>query len=273
MLISCGQDHSIKIWDLKDIQKWIDESYHISSDDEESRKKKETKMVQFPVSSKHKIHSNYVDDVCWFEDLVFSKSTESMIKIWIPPLDDFEKSIKTVGELRYEDGGESFIRFDVDYGHRLIACGDRKGSVYVFELDRYFSANEEDLGGDGQGDADTENENDEQWHMMLAPKFVSKYKPIKLKLDGCDAPVRCVRFNRLGDLVAVTDDGTIYRFRRSAGKTQREVFQNCKVIFQEVIMVVLSQQQGNTGGLTEVCRYSAVATSEKLKLLPVYNIS
>ena len=106
----------------------------------------------------------------------------------------------------------------MDYVNGIIACGDRKGSVYIFELDRYFNSNVEDselLGGNKQGTVDVEMEKEEQWHTMLHPKYVSKYEPIHLKLTQCEVPVRCVRFNRLGDLVAVTDDGTIYGYRGS----------------------------------------------------------
>merc|ERR1719242_2852018 len=111
--------------------------------------------------------------------MVISKSIESMMRIWIPPLDDFEKSIKTIGELRYQNGDSYFIRFAVDYVNGIIACGDRKGSVYIFELDRYFNSNVEDsglLGGNKQGTVDVEMEKEEQWHTMLHPKYVSKYE-------------------------------------------------------------------------------------------------
>merc|ERR1719300_2000683 len=107
--------------------------------------------------------------------MVISKSIESMMRIWIPPLDDFEKSIKTIGELRYQNGDSYFIRFAVDYVNGIIACGNRKGSVYIFELDRYFNSNVEESEGDQQGDVDMDKE--EQWHTMLQPKYVSKYEP------------------------------------------------------------------------------------------------
>ena len=34
-----------------------------------------------------------------------------------------------------------------------------------------------------------------------------------IQLPDCDVPVRSAKFNRLGDLVVVTDNGTIYRYQ------------------------------------------------------------
>ena len=236
-LVSCGQDHAIKIWDLKDLQKDIELSYKVSknhenrkalSKSERIRKNNQitTKMIQFPVYSKQKIHTDYVDDLGWFGDMILSKSIENVIKIWLPPLDDFEKSIKTLGELRYQNGKEYLMRFDIDKENNLVVIGDINGRIYLFELDKYFEMNsigmdvleDEVIVMERKEDDDDDDEDDniqkiEHWHTLLKPRFVSKYQPIMIELPDCDVPVRSVKFNRLGDLVVATDNGTIYRYQ------------------------------------------------------------
>ena len=47
-----------------------------------------TKMEQFPIYDRSKIHTSGVDHIDWIGDFILSKSVESMIKIWKPPLTD-----------------------------------------------------------------------------------------------------------------------------------------------------------------------------------------
>eukprot|EP01083_Nonionella_stella_P055679 146764_1 len=203
-LVSCGQDQCIKIWNLMDMNTWIEQSYELPMNHK-------TKIIQFPVYSRHKIHSDHLDHVCWFNDFILSKSTESVIKIWMPPLDDFEKSIKTIGELRYKDGNGYFMRFGVDFVNNLVAIGDTKGKVYVFELDKYFEINAKELKANDE-------DKTQHWHTLLKPRYTSKYEPIVLELPECNVPVRSIQFNRLGDVLAVCDSGTIYRYEKVVSK-------------------------------------------------------
>ena len=238
-LVSYKQDHAIKIWDLKDIKKDIELSYKVGKNHENMKARADTKkgdknkqeittkMIQFPVYSRQKIHTDYADHLRWFGDMILSKSIENIIKIWLPPLDDFEKSIKTVAELRYKNGKEYLMRFDIDKINNLVVVGDIKGKIYVFELDKYFEMNSNEMeimeddvierkqeqDGNGGNYDDDEPLKIEHWHTLLKPRFVSKYKPIEIELPDCDVPARSIKFNRLGDLVIVTDNGTIYRYQ------------------------------------------------------------
>merc|ERR1712228_19999 len=210
-LVSCGKDHAIKIWELKNMKAWIEASYNVKKENHENvckRKKSKdlsVQMIQFPVYCRRKIHTYYVDHIEWFGDLIMSKSTESIIKIWLPPLNDFEKSIQTMGGLRYENGNCLGLRFGMDVIDNLVVVGSVNGKVYAFELDKYFSSEK----------AKNEAEEDEiEWHTLLKPKFVSKYKPIVLDLEECDVRIRNVQMNRLGDLIAVTDNGTFHNYKK-----------------------------------------------------------
>jgi len=100
-----------------------------------------TKILQFPMFSHHKIHSNYVDHVQFIGDLIASKSTESLIKIWKADFDHCNKPIVTLGELYYTAGDLWCFRFDTDKkNHQYLSVGNKFGKIYVFNLNSYFQS-------------------------------------------------------------------------------------------------------------------------------------
>lgn len=71
--MSCGMDHSLKLWSLdKDyIQDAIKQSYSFNPN--RSARPFDTIKEHFPVFSTRDIHRNYVDCVRWIGDYVISK--------------------------------------------------------------------------------------------------------------------------------------------------------------------------------------------------------
>lgn len=83
-IISCGMDHSLKLWrlDTDAMEKAIKDSYGFSAS--KSNRPFGTVQDNFPDFSTRDIHRNYVDCVRWLGDFVLSKSCENTIVCWKP---------------------------------------------------------------------------------------------------------------------------------------------------------------------------------------------
>ena len=104
-------------------------------------------FVQFPCFATKKVHINFVDCVQFMASgAILSKSTYNSLILWIP--DPPEATTKTVStaykppsgvivlrtfELRLCDLW--FMRFTLDPMQRLLAIGNRKGEVEIWELE------------------------------------------------------------------------------------------------------------------------------------------
>jgi polycomb protein EED len=82
-IVSCGMDHSLKIWNFSapNIQAAVEESYRY---DLCRSKQFPTALCHFPELSTRDIHRNYVDCCRWFGEFVLSKSCENSIVCWKP---------------------------------------------------------------------------------------------------------------------------------------------------------------------------------------------
>jgi polycomb protein EED len=103
---------------------------------------------QFPYFATDKVHLNYVDCVQFVGDLILSKSTYNSIVLWLPDIPETAAS-KVTNSSAYEPPGEVialrtfdlnhcniwFVRFAVDYSGRLLAVGNIKGEVDIWDID------------------------------------------------------------------------------------------------------------------------------------------
>jgi polycomb protein EED len=71
LILSGGMDHYIKMWNLNNpkIQKAIEDSETFTN----KTKSFPTCLINFPDFTTRDIHTNYVDCIKWFGDLVLSK--------------------------------------------------------------------------------------------------------------------------------------------------------------------------------------------------------
>ena len=102
-----------------------------------------------------KIHGNYVDCVRWYGDLVISKGVDERIMIFKPldlPTDRFRTSEAYVTLLVHHhlshtlahnercqefDMGPCevwYVRFALDFGFHVLACGDQEGRIHVWDM-------------------------------------------------------------------------------------------------------------------------------------------
>ena len=73
---------------------------------------------------------DYVDCVRWIGDLLLSKSTESLIRLWKPNPARKPDAAMILREFKVDDANIWFVRFEHDpYCQRLV-CGNQSGRVF-----------------------------------------------------------------------------------------------------------------------------------------------
>jgi polycomb protein EED len=107
--------------------------------------------VHFPLTTATTVHRNYIDCVRYYGDLILSKSTDSRIVLWRPappapapsapsaaaptPGTASDEAWEDVCELRMAKCDVWYVRFAVNVGRRLVACGNMEGTMYVWSAD------------------------------------------------------------------------------------------------------------------------------------------
>lgn len=196
-IISCGMDHSVKIWRLDKplIRDAIQTSYkHCSTS--KIDKPFPTVAQHYPDFSTRDVHSNYVDCVRWWGRFILSKSCDNRIVCWKPGrLADLDIGARTtegsttatsvvsvLHEFEYRECDIWFMRFSTDYMQKVLALGNQNGKVFVWDID----------------DDDP-----------------TQAKCVVLCHGKCISPIRQTTFSRDGNtLICVCDDATIWRWDR-----------------------------------------------------------
>lgn len=145
-IVSCGMDHSLKMWNLdtSEIEDVIAESKIFNP--AKSSKPFPTLVNHFPDFSTRDIHRNYVDCVRWLGNLVLSKSCENCIVCWkAGPLDadantsvsggKGDDSVSVLHRFEYRECEIWYMRFCLDYQHKMMALGNQVGRIFVWDLD------------------------------------------------------------------------------------------------------------------------------------------
>ncbi len=197
--VSGGIDNTIKIWEISsDIKAAIVSSQNLTDSIVNSPHVVDqvdwiaTVVVQFPIFSTNRMHAHCVDCVEFLGDLIVSKSTENVVQLWYPiiqnersrfgdiiqPPSSEEILLKT---FHYADGDFWYIRFAVEPNLKLLAVGTSVGTITIWLI------------GDDNGQ--------------------SELKPIRTLNTKRRATIRCVRFSPDGSMLfASTDDGSIFQW-------------------------------------------------------------
>jgi len=197
-VVSCGMDHSIRIWKLNhdNIKNAIKESYHYNPTSKKSPGRTPLTVRQhYPDYCNRDIHKNYVDCVRYFGELIISKSCENKIEIWKPGKLDQPEGYKITSSgdseatkihtFSYKWCDIWYMRFSLDPRKRILALGNTFGKIYAW-------------------DVDVDDPSQAKQSEFTHPKCTSAIRQTALSKDG-----------RI--LLAVCDDGTLWRWDHVAG--------------------------------------------------------
>jgi polycomb protein EED len=146
---SAGMDKSIRLWKTGEADRVVEAlqaSQVVTSTGD--RTSFHPHGEQFPYFATDKVHINYVDCVHFVGDMILSKSTYNSIVLWLPDIPETAAS-KVTNSSAYEPPGEVialrifelnhcdiwFVRFAVDDSARLLAVGNIKGEVDIWDID------------------------------------------------------------------------------------------------------------------------------------------
>ncbi|XP_005112534.2 polycomb protein EED [Aplysia californica] len=191
-IVSCGMDHSLKIWNLEkeEIKKALAES-HVNNA-AKTDCPFPTESCNFPDFSTRDIHRNYVDCVRWLGNLVLSKSCENCIVCWRPgghhestklKAEEKEKeSVWVLHRFEYRECEIWYMRFSLDYNQQIMALGNQVGHIFVWDLD-------------------VDDPTQTKFAKLAHHKSTAAVRQTALSKDG-------------NILLAVSDDGSIWRWDR-----------------------------------------------------------
>jgi polycomb protein EED len=197
--VSGGIDNIVKIWDISnDIRDAIVSSNNFSDSVLRSSTVTNTAewiatvIIQFPIFSTNRMHVHCVDCVEFLGDLIVSKSTENVVQLWYPivqnkksPFGDILQPPSSDAILlrtfHFNDGELWYIRFAIEPRLKLLAVGTSRGTITIWTI------------------------GDESYQSVV--------KPIRNLHVNCQKTIRCVRFSPDGSMLfASTDDGLIYQW-------------------------------------------------------------
>ncbi|GBN13361.1 Polycomb protein EED, partial [Araneus ventricosus] len=140
-IVSCGMDHSLKIWDLNapQVRNAVKECYEYNPS--KTNKPFNTLKQHFPLFTTRDIHMNYVDCVRWMGNLILSKSCENCIICWKPgqldqtEISNADTSVTIIQRYEFKECEIWFMRFSLDAEQKILALGNQVGRAYVWDLD------------------------------------------------------------------------------------------------------------------------------------------
>uniref|UniRef100_A0A383VZL4 Uncharacterized protein n=1 Tax=Tetradesmus obliquus TaxID=3088 RepID=A0A383VZL4_TETOB len=190
--VSGAMEGAVKVWSLKEHWAAIRASEEWAEPPQQHAFS--VRLVGHPVFSSKQVHGNYVDCCRWLGDLVLSKSVDCTIKLWRPlypsnPM--LETSSKWEVLQVFDMPGELqplwWVRFSLDPSGQLLAAGNPKGRVYVWQ-----------------------------------PGLGRTHRPTALVHKQCNCVIRQTAVSLDASMViASTDDGHLWRWDRQGPLTQQ----------------------------------------------------
>lgn len=153
--VSSGIDGFVKIWKIEDnINLKLRESRQIKNTCElndnievkDHKKYFKTLIKSSTIYSCNSIHDNYVDCVKFNGNFILAKSIDGIIKEWLPIFNSEGDYYYLVNTYNYFLTQKiSYMKFSVDYHCKYLSVGNNKGSVLIFELNKFENSKEDDI--------------------------------------------------------------------------------------------------------------------------------
>eukprot|EP00871_Galdieria_phlegrea_P003245 jgi/Galph1/3921/GphlegSOOS_G2633.1 len=156
-LVTSGMDKGIKIWSLARCREEIQTShraaaansmdgYSIQDANGKRQRLLKTRFVQFPIFSTFLVHDNYVDCVMFVGNFIVSKSINNRILLWQPHLEHDDGTMPVdllpwnheytvLAEFPLSNAEEWYIRFGMSWDRNLLAAGNTKGIIRIWNMD------------------------------------------------------------------------------------------------------------------------------------------
>ena len=135
-LVSGAMDNAVKVWTTPALSDVVDKA---TTWDEPLANFK-TIVVDTPVFSSTRVHTDYVDCVGWLGDAVLSKSVDGVVKLWVPDAPNGivharGTQFRLLSSFPLKNANLWWIRFGISAARNVLACGNMKGEVSCWRLD------------------------------------------------------------------------------------------------------------------------------------------
>lgn len=132
--VSGGMDTTIKIWNLEDekIQKNIELSKNYQTN--KTNDIFPTITCQIPLFSTTQVHNDYIDSIRFVGNCILSKSTKNRVVLWAPDSFRYKGAPLILREYTIYDSNLWFVRMDICIPLDLLAVGNKKGQVFLYNL-------------------------------------------------------------------------------------------------------------------------------------------
>jgi WD40 repeat protein len=146
---SSGIDKSIRLWkiDTTRVTEAVQASQKLTPTG--NRESFHPLCEQFPYFATLKAHLNFVDCVQFLGDMILSKSTYNSIVLWMPDIPEDSPTVANAKSAAYSPPSDVivlrtfdlehcniwFVRFSIDDIGRLLAVGNIKGEVDIWDID------------------------------------------------------------------------------------------------------------------------------------------
>ena len=137
LFVSSGMDDAVKIWSWDGRAPFL-ESAGMAAD--------VACQIETPLFTSTALHSDYVDCVHWYGDVLISKSVDNCLVMWRPAVDIAtlaagalapQTAFVVLREFDIPNCGLWYIRFALSADLTVMACGNRVGGVHVWRLGDY----------------------------------------------------------------------------------------------------------------------------------------
>ena len=123
-------DTRVIVWEIdEEIKRFDSDNNQINNDEKKKKYRKITKVT--PIKESFDGHTNYVDCVKFWEDLLISKDVEGNLLLWSP----FKETLFLLNVYDYEYYEAIwYVKFTVNRQMEVICLGNDNGEIFVYKI-------------------------------------------------------------------------------------------------------------------------------------------